>query len=273
MGERHSGEEPGRRRGHPGGTVLGPAPADRVAAFEVRLGAALSPGGTSSGIDPEAERRAVAAFRAARDSGAHAVRTRRRDDWRPRQARGARLSLKATVSVFLASVTLGGVAFAAIDSVRSGKDDGGQQKRPSSSAPGQSTAEPAAPGSAGASVRPHHPATAKDTLAQCRAYEQVKDHGKALGATAWQRLVTAAGGEENVAGYCAERIARADGVNSDKGDKGDKTHNSGNERSSSDSSNSTSSGNGTSNGNSDNSGKVGEKPTNSANSGKSGGKK
>ncbi|MFJ9871109.1 hypothetical protein [Streptomyces sp. NPDC101165] len=261
MGERHSGDEPGRRRGHPGGTVLGPAPADRDAAFEARLGAALSRGGTSSGIDPEAEQRAVAAFCAARDSGAHALRTRRRDDWRPRQARGARLSLKATLSVFLASVTLGGVAFAAIDSVGSGKGDGGQQKRPSSSAPGRSTAEPAAPGSAGASARPHHPAQAKDTLAHCRAYEQVKDRGKALDATAWQRLVAAAGGEENVAGYCAERIARADGTNSGKGDK---THSGGNGHSGADSGNS---GNGT------NSGKVGEKPTSSANSGKSGAKK
>ncbi|MFF5017690.1 hypothetical protein [Streptomyces sp. NPDC001165] len=259
MGERHSGDVPGRRRGHPGGTALGPAPADLDAAFEARLGAVLSLDGTSSCIDPEAEQRAVAAFRAARDSGAHALRTRRRDDWRPREARGARLSLKATLSVFLASVTLGGVAFAAIDSVGSGKDDDGQQKRPSSSAPGQSTADPAAPGSAGASARPHHPATAKDTLAHCRAYEQVKEHGKALDAKAWQRLVAAAGGKENVAGYCAERIARADGANSDKGNK---TRNS--------SSNSSSSTNG---GNSGNSGKVGEKPTNSANatnSGKSG---
>ncbi|MGW2745371.1 hypothetical protein [Streptomyces sp. NPDC001450] len=264
MGERHSGDEPGRRRGHPGGTVLGPAPADRDIAFEARLAAALSPGGPPGGIDSEAEQRAVAAFRAARDSGAHALRTRRRDDWRPRQARGARLSLKATLSVFLASVTLGGVAFAAIDSVGSGKGDDGQQKGPSSSAPGQSTAEPPAPGSAGTSARPHHPPTAKDTLAHCRAYEQVKDHGKALDATAWHRLVAAAGGQENVADYCAERIARADRANSDKGDK---TRNSGNGNSSSGSGNSGNSSNG------DNSGKVGEKAADSAIPGRSGAKK
>ncbi|TVZ93431.1 hypothetical protein [Streptomyces sp. BK340] len=275
MGERHSGDEPGRRRGHPGGTVLGPAPADRTdrdPAFEALLGAALSRGAASGAVDPEAERRAVAAFRAARDSGAHALRTRRRDDWRPRQARGARLSLKATLSVFLASVALGGVAFAAIDSVGSRKDDAGQQKRPSASAPGHSSAEPAGPGSAGASARPHHPATAKDTLAHCRAYEQVKDHGKALDATAWQRLVTAAGGQEKVAGYCAERIARADGATgnkNDKNDKSDKTRNSGNGRSSSDSS----SGNGSGSGKGDNSGKAGVRPTGSADPGKSGGKK
>ncbi|MFE1880378.1 hypothetical protein [Streptomyces diastatochromogenes] len=264
MGERHSGDEPGRRRGHPGGTVLGPAPADRDrrdAAFEARLAAALRRGAASGGIDPEAEQRAVAAFRAARDAGAHASRTRRRDDWRPRESRGARLSLKATLSVFLASVTLGGVAFAAIDSVGSAKHDDGRRTRPSSSAPEQPGAKPTAPESGAPSTRPGHPATAKDTLAHCRAYEQIKDRGKALDATAWQRLVTAAGGAENVAAYCSEQIALADGAN--KG-KSDKPHNSGNGHGSSDSAKSG------------NTGKVDSKAADSAdsaNSGKPGGKK
>jgi hypothetical protein len=47
--------------------------------------------------------------------------------------------------------------------------------------------------------------TAADTEAQCRAYEDVEGRGKAMDATAWQRLVTAAGGERNVAAYCAAR--------------------------------------------------------------------
>ncbi|MET7776015.1 MULTISPECIES: hypothetical protein [Streptomyces] len=38
-------------------------------------------------VDPEAEGRAVAAYRAAREDGAHGARTRRRDDWRPREQR------------------------------------------------------------------------------------------------------------------------------------------------------------------------------------------
>ncbi|MFF2998381.1 hypothetical protein ACFVTC_28090 [Streptomyces sp. NPDC057950] len=32
-------------------------------------------------VDPDAEGRAVAAYRAARERGAHGARTRRRDDW------------------------------------------------------------------------------------------------------------------------------------------------------------------------------------------------
>ncbi|MFG3658257.1 hypothetical protein [Streptomyces sp. NPDC047706] len=35
-------------------------------------------------VDPEAERQALAAFRAVRDAGALRARTRRRDDWRSR---------------------------------------------------------------------------------------------------------------------------------------------------------------------------------------------
>ncbi|MGW5061766.1 hypothetical protein ACWEQ2_31320 [Streptomyces sp. NPDC004096] len=42
-----------------------------------------------------------------------------------------------------------------------------------------------------------------------RAYEQFHHRGKALEATAWQRLVAAAGGKDKVASYCSERPARA----------------------------------------------------------------
>ncbi|WP_416962228.1 hypothetical protein [Streptomyces sp. Agncl-13] len=44
------------------------------------LGAALREGDA----DGEAERRAVAAFRAARDAGVQAAPTRSQDDWRPK---------------------------------------------------------------------------------------------------------------------------------------------------------------------------------------------
>ncbi|MFJ9628716.1 hypothetical protein ACIRU8_13560 [Streptomyces sp. NPDC101175] len=43
------------------------------------LGAALR----EAAVDDEAERRAVAAFRRARDSGTRATSPRREDDWRP----------------------------------------------------------------------------------------------------------------------------------------------------------------------------------------------
>ncbi|WP_405991319.1 hypothetical protein [Streptomyces sp. NBC_00986] len=48
------------------------------------LGAALREGD----VDGEAERRAVAAFRAARDAGVQAAPTRSQDDWRPRGSGG-----------------------------------------------------------------------------------------------------------------------------------------------------------------------------------------
>ncbi|MFI8217675.1 hypothetical protein [Streptomyces sp. NPDC085932] len=178
----------------------------REAELEVLLAAVL----IHDGIDAEAEQRAVAAFRAARRAGARA-RTRRRDDWRLRERRLPGRSLKATLSVLLASLTLGGVAVAAIGSVAS-TDEPGERGRPpvSTRAPGPSaggvTEDPAGSGSA----RPDHPGTAGDVEAHCRAYEQVGGRGKALGATAWQRLVEAAGGERKVTAYCAEQEARAE---------------------------------------------------------------
>ncbi|MFJ9813836.1 hypothetical protein ACIRU3_00945 [Streptomyces sp. NPDC101151] len=222
MGERHDGDGPDRRRARPGGTVLGPAAAGRDPGFEARLGAALREAGHPDGIDPEAEQGAVAAFRVARDAGAHAARPRRRDDWRPRPSRGAGPSLKTTLSVFLASITLGGVAVAAIGSAGSeGHDDAGGRRRahPSASTAEQPAAGPGAGTSKAPSVRPNHPATAKDTLAHCRLYVRTEGRGRAWEATSRQRLVTAAGGEEHIAAYCAEQIARADDANRNKDNK------------------------------------------------------
>ncbi|MGW7254157.1 hypothetical protein [Streptomyces sp. NPDC054834] len=195
MGERHDGG--------------GPSPRRHV---EELLGAALRP----HGVDAEAERRAAEAFRGARDAGALRARTRRRDDWRPRERRHVLRSARATVLMLLAGLTLGGVAVAAIGAAGSSGEAPGGRPRPGASAGApdrtagrtQSPA-PASPPSGPAS--PERPATAKDTLAHCRAYEQVADHGKALEATAWQRLVAAAGGKANVASYCAGRIAAATG--------------------------------------------------------------
>ncbi|MEV0177972.1 hypothetical protein AB0I54_01510 [Streptomyces sp. NPDC050625] len=230
MGERRSGGGfSGRRRVHPNG-------ADSRGTFEpenleVLLGAALRAGA----VDPEAEQRAADAFRAARDAGAHRTGTRRRDDWRPRERGRGRRSVKTTVAMALASLTLGGVAVAAIGTVTShGGNDDGHRPAPATGTtdgpavrPSRTSLAPSGPGAHG------RPDTAKDTLAHCRAYEQVKGRGKALGSTAWQRLVRASGGEQNVAAYCARQLAQAvdkaatRSGNPGKGNKGDNSGGSG----------------------------------------------
>ncbi|MGW7540603.1 hypothetical protein ACWGKQ_05730 [Streptomyces sp. NPDC054770] len=76
MGERHSHDaDRGRRHAHPGATVPDPA----APPLEALLAAALR----EDGADTAGEQRAMTAFRAARDIGAHRARPRRRDDWRP----------------------------------------------------------------------------------------------------------------------------------------------------------------------------------------------
>ncbi|MFF8862705.1 hypothetical protein ACF08B_11750 [Streptomyces sp. NPDC015139] len=185
------------------------------ARFEAGFGAALRADGAVSGAEPEGEHRALAAFRAARESGVHGARTRMRDDWRPKAARRVRFSLKGTLSVALASLALGGVAVAAIGSAGSGTADGRDTSRSAHpSVRANQQAPDAAPGSAGASpsapgARPGHPDTAKDTLAHCRTYVRAGARGNALESTAWQRLAAAAGGPDRVASYCADQIARA----------------------------------------------------------------
>ncbi|MET9461181.1 hypothetical protein ABZY05_40095 [Streptomyces canus] len=193
MGDERSGDAPGRRHARAEETL-------RDSPLEALFAAALR--GEKS--DGEAELRAVAAFRAARDTGAHRARTRRRDDWRPRAQRRRARSLKATLSVLLASLTLGGVAYAAIGSAGGGAAKGAagdKDVRPSVSA--STPAESHSSARPTASAPAERPPTAKDTLAHCRAYEKLRGRGKALDSTAFQRLVTAAGGEANVSAYCA----------------------------------------------------------------------
>ncbi|MGI5457307.1 hypothetical protein ACQEWB_29895 [Streptomyces sp. CA-249302] len=202
MGERRSdGGAHGPRRVHPG-AVSGPE--DRAAGgpvLEELLAGAMRP----EALDSAAEQRAVAAFREARDTGALKARTRRRDDWRPREQRRTRRSLKATLTLTLAGFTLGGVAFAAIGTGGGSTHDDGHAARQREQLPtGPSTSAPRTPGTSAAT--PDRPATAKDTAAHCRAYDNVKGNGKALESTAWQRLIAAAGGEQNVAAYCAEQL-------------------------------------------------------------------
>ncbi|MER7402009.1 hypothetical protein ABT373_05830 [Streptomyces sp. NPDC000070] len=237
MGDHQSdGGFPGRRRVHPGGSAYddraardadgrppghrgtgldSPGSGSRRVFDEAGLEALLAAALLVDRIDAEAEQRAVAAFMAARDAGAHGARSRRRDDWRPRDRRHPGRSLKATLSVLLASLTLGGVAVAAIGSVGSGdgSDDRDRPPAPTRSS-GSPTGEPTgtAPGSAtgSPSARPDRPAPSRDTEAHCRAYEQVDGRGKAMDATAWKRLVEAAGGEKNVTAFCARQLAGAE---------------------------------------------------------------
>ncbi|WP_406474138.1 hypothetical protein [Streptomyces sp. NBC_01615] len=206
MGERDSdGGNSGRRVAHPSGS------ASEEPALEELLAAAIR----GRAHDAEAEAQAVAAFRTARDSGAHTARSRKRDDWRPREQRRTGRSLRATLAVLLTSVTLGGVAVAAIGSSSDDDSDTRGRSGPSSSAPDSSAVEPPLTSAPGSSVPGSskadpsaRPSQAQDTEAQCRAYEKVKGRGNALDATAWERLVSAAGGEEQVAAYCAGQTGK-----------------------------------------------------------------
>ena len=203
MGERQSGGSgPGRRRVHPGVGVSGAGEQGGGAEVEVLLAAAIRSGDP----DGEGERRALVAFRAARDAGAHLARTRRRDDWRPRERGRARRSLRVTLTLALAGLTAGGVAFAAIGTA--GHSDDGHAARQREHRPVGTPAASSAPGTPSTSATPDRPATANDTEAHCAAYERVKGNGKALQSTAWQRLITAAGGEQNVAAYCARQLGQ-----------------------------------------------------------------
>ncbi|WP_395572158.1 hypothetical protein [Streptomyces sp. BK79] len=174
-------------------------------------------------VDAEGERRAVAAYLAARDAApARAARARRRDDWRPRERRSAGRPLRTALSVLLASLTLGGVTYAAIGGGGAAPDSARPDRaRPSATADGTTdgTADGTADGiavrplptprpastSLGVPARPDGAADAdRDTVAaRCRAYERLVGRGRVVDATAWQRLVADAGGEEKVAAHCA----------------------------------------------------------------------
>jgi hypothetical protein len=266
MGERPSDGRPsdGRHvrsaagaRGFPGDSAL-----------EALLTAALR----AQAGDAETEQRAVAAFRAARDAGAHGARTRRRDDWRPRERGWAGRSARAVAALLLGGLTLGGVAVAAIGSADAPDAGRGDHRSPHPSATaGVRPTTTASPSGPGASASPDRPATAQDTEAHCRAYEQVKDRGNAMDSTAWQRLVRAAGGEPNVAAYCAEQLAQADKKpdqsgdsrrSGDPGQSGDagQSGNSGDSRQSGDAGQSGNSGDSRQSGDSGNPGKASEAP-------------
>ncbi|CAL9443935.1 hypothetical protein SUDANB6_02298 [Streptomyces sp. enrichment culture] len=202
---------PGRRTGPPGPDDGAPGP------VEALLSAALRAGGDDAG----GERRAVAAFRAARDAGAHrAARTRRRDDWRPRARRRAGRPLKAALSVLLAGLVLGGAAYAAIGGGPAADGARGERSRPSAApVPTDGPVPRPAATSPGAVTGPGNRPAGGDVTADCRAYERIEGRGGERGgkrdAAAWRRLPAAAGGERRIDAYCARleagREVREDG--------------------------------------------------------------
>ncbi|QWB23479.1 MULTISPECIES: hypothetical protein [Streptomyces] len=167
MGERQSGGgPPGRAAGR------GARPALLDAEVEALIVASL----VRDGVDAEAEQRAVAAFRAARDAGDHRTRARRRGDGEPRERRSPGRSLRTALSVLFGGLVLVGVVMGVIGAAGFPADDG-----------------PPAPA----------PATEDD----CRDYRTVGGNGRVMNAMVWQRLVAAAGGARNVTAYCTAQLA------------------------------------------------------------------
>ncbi|MGW6396962.1 hypothetical protein [Streptomyces sp. NPDC055134] len=188
-----------------------PAGPEGAGGFETLLAAAVRSAKQRDG----AQERAVAAFREARDQGAHSARTRRRDDWRPRSRGLARWSLRTTVGTLVAGVTLGGVAMAGIGAVGDAPGDDAEQRptprQSASSSSGRPTPEqvrPSATESRAPGLSAGHPDQAGDTLAKCHAYASVRGRGEALDSAAWQRFFAEAGGEASVDAYCAAERAR-----------------------------------------------------------------
>ncbi|MEU9340705.1 hypothetical protein AB0D74_05720 [Streptomyces sp. NPDC048278] len=220
MSERRSGGgAPGRRRTQTGDALSGPAGASGAgnpgdAGDAGVLESVLATAIRADDLAPDAEQRAVAAFRAAHSAGGRPARTRtrRRDDWRRlAEKRRSRRPVKLTFGVVFAGLALGGVAVAAVgsstDATGSGSGTGRGTARPSAVAPDRPGDAGSSPSSSAGGGRPtDRPANAQDTAAHCRAYEQVQGRGKALDSTAWQRLVTAAGGDDRVAAYCSEQL-------------------------------------------------------------------
>ncbi|MFC8840883.1 hypothetical protein ACFT8Q_12310 [Streptomyces griseoincarnatus] len=242
MGERQSdGGRAGRRRAHPersacpvgvsaaagrAAPVSVEGPAGDTARLEALLVAAL----VRDGVDAGAERRAVAAFVAAREAGAQGARTRRRDDWRASRRRFGGRSLRATLGALVAGCALSGVAWAGIQAAGTPgggrSEDTGPTRTPSASsapavpdasgtsgageAPGVSASASAAESGRDGARRGSGPAEAAgDAEAQCRAYERAAGRGRVPDAPVWERLVAAAGGAGRVDAYCAGRAGGA----------------------------------------------------------------
>ncbi|WP_199549166.1 hypothetical protein [Streptomyces sp. N35] len=172
----------------------------------------------SAEVDPDAQAAALAAFRAARDSGAHreGARTRRRDDWRPR-TRARRIAWRAVLGTLIAGLTVGGVAVAVSGGPESGPEGDASVPAATPAAPQR---EPEIerdrsgipddlpePGEE-RSARPSRPGDVRHEEALCRSLDKVG--GKALDSAARQRLAESAGPRGDVRAYCARLLAEAE---------------------------------------------------------------
>ncbi|WP_326653957.1 hypothetical protein [Streptomyces sp. NBC_01750] len=165
---------------------------------------------------PEAEERAVAAFRTARDEGGPTAPTRRMDDWRPVAPRIGTRWIKVGLGTLVAGLALGGVAMAAGaiptpfgDTLEKPGPRPGASSPQDMESPGRVRPSGPVPSAAGPAARPpgERPPTAQDQLAQCRVYGSKQGPGRALDSTARQRLENAAGGPGAVAAYCARLLS------------------------------------------------------------------
>lgn len=137
------------------------------------LGEAVRPGT----IDTEAEHRAVAAFRSARDEGGHRARTRRRDDWRPSARSRALVSLRAALGAVLASLLLGGGALATMNTSRT--QDGGTPPTTADHRPPPHTTPPAERQTPPPLPRPKQTRTHPEAPNETKPKRKAKDEGGA----------------------------------------------------------------------------------------------
>ncbi|WP_353944347.1 hypothetical protein ABII15_23970 [Streptomyces sp. HUAS MG91] len=183
-----------------------------------------------SGTD--GEREALAAFRAARDTGALAAAPRPSDDWRPRRGR-SRWSARAAVGAVLASLTVGGVAVAGIGSVAT-TDEPRERSRPASTVapvlpapsatPAPRTSAAAVPERDAFSASPEQ---TRDQRARCKAYENGHGLNRSERATEGCATPTATpvhgkAADRGTSGAAADRTPPGVGHGRGKNDKGGK---------------------------------------------------
>lgn len=186
----------------------------RLPALEKLLAAAARP----VPVAPDAEAKALAAFRAARDEGALERPTRPMDDWRPVRARTRAPWTRAGLGTLVAGVMFGGMATATGGiPVVADKSPPPEQPAPapsaSSSAPDGPSAGTTTPPTGPVEHRATDPLTARppeagDRAVDCRAYEAAgknegKGKDKAMDSAVRERLTAAAGGPDAVEAYCA----------------------------------------------------------------------
>ncbi|GHJ35945.1 hypothetical protein [Streptomyces sp. TS71-3] len=160
-------------------------------------------------IDPEAEQRAVAAFRLAKLDAGKPDRSRHLDDWRPARLLGFGGAWRAALAALVATCALGGAAYATFFALPARHVDGpGPASRPSSSTsaglshPSASPDEQDPDGPDGTPGGPPSAQVPAHERARCRAYLKDPARAAAKHPDDYRELVRAAGGERNLRAYC-----------------------------------------------------------------------